>query len=398
MSFAFGSDPQAAPSDVQRGAYVAAAGNCVSCHTTESGVPYAGGLAFETAYGTIYSTNITPDPVTGIGQWSLEDFKAAMRQGVRPGGEHLYPVFPYTSFTRVNDEDISALYAYLRTLEPVSYTPPANALEFPFDQRWALGLWKALFFDEGVFQPQATETEEWNRGAYLVEGLGHCGECHTPRNFLGAADTDLALTGSTYLERVEGKLSAWSASNLTAAGSGLASWSREDVEQYLHLGFSPRAGVFGPMNKVVVNSTRHLSPEDVRAIAVYLKALPARSTESGPAPSEETVRAGSIQYDIHCGTCHLPTGEGSDETGPPVVGSPVVLDADPASLINITLYGAQLPAVAPSREWQGRGWKRMEAYANKLSDAQIAALLSYMRSAWGHDAGAVSEEQVAAQR
>jgi mono/diheme cytochrome c family protein len=382
----------------EAGAYLVRAGNCVSCHSAEGGEPYAGGLAFETPYGTLYSTNITPDPATGIGAWSLEDFTRAMREGERPDGEHLYPVFPYTSFTRVSDEDIAAIYAYLNTLAPVSYTPPENELAFPYDQRWALGLWKALFFEAGRFAEQPGKSAQWNRGAYLVEGLGHCAECHTPRNFLGARDDDLAFTGASYETRVEGRLSTWSASNLTAHSSGLAMWSEDDLSGYLKLGFSARAGVFGPMNEVVVNSTRHLTSEDVAAMSVYLKSLPANAVSTEAKADEAVLRAGSIQYDIHCGTCHLPTGEGSAETGPPVLGSPVVLDADPSSLINITLYGAQLPETAPSTQWQARGWKRMEEYASKLSDEQAAALLTYMRSAWGHEAGAVTAEQVAAQR
>lgn len=382
----------------QRGEYLAAAGNCVSCHTAEGGTPMAGGLPFETAFGTVYSTNITQDSQSGIGGWTLAQFSTAMRQGERPNGEHLYPVFPYTSFTKTSDEDIAAIYAYLKTIEAVTYTPPENEMGFPYNQRWALGLWKSLFFEEGRFTAQASKSESWNRGAYLVEGLGHCGECHTPRNFLGASDADLALSGSTYLERVEGKLSAWSAPNLTSGSSGLAMWSEQDVADYLRFGVSHRAGVFGPMNKVVVNSTSRLSAEDVNAMTEYLKSLPAQGEERVSPASEEVLRAGTLQYDIHCGTCHLPTGEGSPETGPPVLGSPVVLDRDPASLINITLYGAQLPKTAPSKKWQSRGWKRMEAYANKLSDEQVAALLSYMRASWGHQAGEVTAEQVASQR
>jgi len=382
----------------EAGAYLARAGNCVSCHSSEGGEPYAGGLAFETPYGTLYSTNITPDPGTGIGAWSLEDFTRAMREGERPDGEHLYPVFPYTSFTRISDEDIAAIYAYLKTLPPVTYTPPENELAFPYDQRWALSLWKALFFEAGRHEEQPGVSAQYNRGAYLVEGLGHCAECHTPRNFLGARDDDLAFTGASYQTRVEGRLSTWSASNLTAHSSGLAMWSEDDLSGYLKLGFSERAGVFGPMNEVVVNSTSHLTAEDVMAMSTYLKSLPANTSTEQTAVDSAVLGAGSIQYDIHCGTCHLPTGEGSAETGPPVLGSPVVLDADPSSLINITLYGAQLPAKAPSKQWQARGWKRMEEYASKLSDEQVAALLTYMRSAWGHEAGAVTPEQVAAQR
>jgi mono/diheme cytochrome c family protein len=382
----------------QRGEYLAAAGNCMSCHTNGDDSPFAGGLAFETPFGTVYSTNITPDPATGIGQWSLEDLTNAMRHGEIPDGTNLYPVFPYTSFAKVSDEDIAAIYAYLKTIAPMTSTPPENKLGFPYSQRWALGFWKWMYQDDSPFEPQPAQSEEWNRGAYLVEGLGHCSMCHTPRGWLGATDTSLAMTGGTYMTRVEGKLSAWSAPNLTAADSGLALWTVDDVTDYLKLGVSHRAGVFGPMNEVVVNSTRHLSREDVRAIAVYLKSLPANSQDSGEPAGADKLRAGSLQYDIHCGSCHLPTGEGSPEQGPPLIGSPVVLDADPASLINITLYGAQTPHVSPSDEWAARTWIRMEPYDNKLDDEQVAALLSFIRAAWGHEAGAVTPDQVAEQR
>lgn len=386
-------------SEVEKaGEYLVAAGNCVSCHTSENGSPFAGGLAFETPFGTIYSTNISSDPEFGIGDWSLEEFEAAMRHGERPDGENLYPVFPYTSYTKVSDEDVAVIYAYLKTIAPAKYTPPENDLGFPYNQRWAVGLWKSLYFDEGRFEPQPAQSEQWNRGAYLVEGLGHCGMCHSPRNFLGATDTDLAMTGGTYRAHVEGKLSAWSAPNLTSADNGLAMWLEEDIRDYLKLGLSQRAGVFGPMNKVVVNSTRHMSIEDVTAMAVYLKSLPANSQDINPPAEEEAIRAGSVQYDIHCGTCHLPTGQGSSGTGPTLIGSPVVLDTDPSSLINITLLGAQTPKTAPSDEWNMRRWKQMNAFAAKLNDKQVANLLSFIRSAWGHKAGAVSEEQVATQR
>ena len=382
----------------QRGEYLAAAGNCLSCHTNGDDNPFAGGLAFETPFGTIYSTNITSDPENGIGGWSLEDFTNAVRLGEAPDGKHYYPVFPYTSFAKVSDEDVAAIYAYLKTVAPVKSTPPANDLSFPYSQRWALGLWKWMYFDASSFEPQRSQSEEWNRGAYLVEGLGHCSMCHTPRNFVGANDASLAMTGGTYMTRVEGKLSAWSAPNLTSADVGLAMWTVDDITDYLKLGVSHRAGVFGPMNEVVVNSTRHLSKEDVGAMAVYLKSLPANSQDSGEPATADVLRAGSLQYDIHCGSCHLPTGEGSPEQGPPLIGSPVVLDVDPASLINITLYGAQTPHTPPSDEWASRTWIRMDPYDNLLDDEQVANLLSFIRATWGHEAGAVTPEQVARQR
>jgi mono/diheme cytochrome c family protein len=385
-------------SSLEKGRYLATAGNCETCHTREGGKPYAGGVPFVTPFGTIYSTNITPDPQTGIGGWTAAEFAAALREGENAEGDHLYPVFPYTAFTKLSDEDTAALFAYMQTLTPVKYTPPENDLDFPYSQRWGLGLWKALYFDEGRFVPNEVQSAEWNRGAYLVEGLGHCAMCHTPRNFMGASDEDLALTGGTYKDKVQGMLLEWSASNLTSAQSGLASWSVEDIADYLKLGFTEKASVFGPMNEVVVNSTRHLSSEDVHAVAVYLKSLPANAQDGEDPADEEILRAGSLQYDIHCGTCHLPTGLGSASTGPPLVGSPVVLAVDPASLINITLYGAQLPEEAPSEEWSKRSWKVMEPFARKMNDEEVAALLSYVRSAWGNEAGEVTPEQVATQR
>ncbi|MDH4071888.1 MAG: cytochrome c [Gammaproteobacteria bacterium] len=378
--------------------YLSRAGNCESCHTRAGGDPFAGGVAFETPFGTIYSTNITPDAETGIGGWALDDFAKAMREGVRRDGKHLYPVFPYTSYTLASDAEVAALFAYFRTLPPVTYRAPENDLGFPYSQRWALGMWKALYFDKGRFVPDQDQSSEWNRGAYLVNGLAHCGMCHTPGNFLGARDDDLALTGGTYTDTIAGKTLSWSATNLTSADSGLGLWSVEDIVSYLRLGVSSRAGVFGPMNEVIVNGTRHLKEEDLRAMAIYLKSLPANAKQNGSSPDEATMQRGSLLYDIHCGTCHLPTGLGSDDTGPPLVGSPVSLAADPASLINITLHGPQLPRTAPSAEWDARPWKRMESYAAKMDDEETAALLTYIRNAWGNSAGEVTPRQVANQR
>ena len=384
--------------EIEYGLYLSKAGNCESCHTRAGGEPFAGGVAFETPFGTLYSTNITPDAETGIGEWTEDEFSRALREGVRRDGKHLYPVFPYTSYTMASDEEVAALFAYFRTLSPARYQAPDNDLRFPYSQRWALGIWKSLYFDEGRYLPDPEQSTEWNRGAYLVNGLGHCGMCHTPGNFLGARDKDLALTGGTYTDSVDGQSLAWSATNLTSADSGLGLWSVEDIVSYLRLGVGARAGVFGPMNEVVVNGTRHLHAEDLRAMAVYLKSVPANSQESGSKPDAETMQRGSLLYDIHCGTCHLPTGLGDDHTGPPLLGSPVSLAADPASLINITLYGPRPPRTAPSAEWDARPWKRMESYAARLDDEEVAALLSYIRNAWGNSAGEVTPGQVADHR
>jgi len=378
--------------------YLSRAGNCSSCHTRPGGDPFAGGVAFQTPFGTIYSTNITPDAETGIGEWTLDDFGAALREGVGRDGKHLYPVFPYTSYTLTSDADVAALFAYFQTLRPVKYRAPENDLGFPYSQRWSLGIWKTLYFDAGRFVRSPDRSDEWNRGAYLVNGLGHCGMCHTPRNFLGAEDEDLELTGGTYTDSVGGKSLSWSASNLTSAESGLGYWSVEDIVSYLQLGLSSRASVFGPMNEVVLNGSMHLNEQDLRAMAVYLKSLDANEQQGGSKPDDDTMRRGSLLYDIHCGTCHLPTGLGSDTTGPPLLGSPVTLAADPASLVNVTLYGPHLPEPAPSAAWKTRAWQRMDPYGAILDDEEVAALLSYIRNAWGNSAGEVTPGEVASQR
>jgi mono/diheme cytochrome c family protein len=384
----------AAAGDVEQGRYLATAANCVTCHTRPGGQPFAGGLEFATPFGKLYSTNITPDPETGIGKWSEEDFARALREGVRPDGAHLYPAFPYTSFTKISDADVAALFRYLRSVAPVSEPARQNELRFPYNQRWALGLWKALYFDEGRYTALSGQSAQWNRGAYLVEGLAHCSACHSPRNFLGAEQSDMAFTGGEYLDKVPGgEVRAWSAPNLTQAANGLKSWEAAQIAAYLKTGKNDHVVTFGPMNEVIMNSTRHLSDEDVNAMAVYLKGLPANEGELGAAASEDVLAAGSTLYDIHCGTCHLPTGMGGEDTGPRLAGGPLVQASNPAALINIILYGPQRPEPPVPVKW-----KPMEAYADKLSDEEIAALASYMRSAWGNKGGAVAAEQVAQQR
>ncbi len=383
----------------ERGRYLAVAGNCVSCHTRADGQSFAGGRAFVTPFGTMYSTNITPDTDTGIGRWSEQDFARALREGVRPNGEHLSPAFPYPAYTKLSDEDVAALFAYLQTLAPVGYAAPENDLHFPFSQRWALGLWKAIYFREGRFAPDQAQSAQWNRGAYLVEGLGHCGACHSPRNFLGAQSADMAMTGGEYLEKVPGGAPRtgreWSAPNLTSAPNGLKSWPVEELGAYLKTGRNTFAETFGPMNEVIMNSTRHLSDDDVRAMAAYLKSLPANEDRIGSAANAEVLQTGATLYDIHCGTCHLPTGLGgeNEDSGARLAGSPIVQASNPASLINVILHGPQLPDPAlPKR------WKPMDGFGDELTDEEVAALASYLRSAWGNVGGAVTANQVARQR
>lgn len=381
---------------VQRGHYVAVAGNCASCHTREGGESMAGGVAFETPFGTIYSTNITPDTKTGIGTWTREQFLRTLREGVTPNGEHLYPAFPYTAFTKITAEDADALFAYLRTIPPVSAQEPQDELRFPYNQRWLLSFWNMMFFDEGVYKPDGTKSTEWNRGAYLVEALGHCSACHSPRGSLGAEQKDLRMTGGAYVGEVPGGAPhAWSTPNLTSAKSGLASWTVEDLAAYLKTGRNSFTETFGPMNEVIMNSTRYLSDADTRAIAVYIKSLPANEAKSGAPASADTLAAGSTLYDVNCGTCHLPTGLGSqsEKSGARLVGSPVVQASNPAALINVILYGPEPPnPPLPMR------WKQMQGLGDTLTDEDVAALASYVRHAWANVGGAVTANQVAKQR
>jgi len=379
---------------IARGEYLATAGNCGSCHTVPGGAFMAGGLAFETPFGTIYSTNITPDGATGIGRWSVEDFLRSMRYGVRPGGEHLYPAFPYTNFTRAADEDLLALYAYLLSLEAAEQAPTPNALPFPFNIRALMAAWKRLFFDAGPYEDDPDQSAEWNRGAYLVEALAHCGACHTPRNSLGAERRDQWMGGGSYTDRVPGgHYRRWSTPNLTPSTRGLGLWTREELVSYLRTGRNAFLDTFGPMNEVIINSTSRLAPEDVQSIALYLESLPALDEAPGGAVPENVMGRGRTIYNLHCGTCHLPTGLGDPEMAPRLdSGSLVVQQDDPASMINAILYGPELAELAP--RWRNP----MEEFQYLLDDEEVAAVASFIRNSWGNRAGQVAAEQVAAQR
>ena len=380
----------------EQGHYLAIAGNCVSCHTHPGGRPFAGGLEFDTPFGTLYSTNITPDPGTGIGKWSEQDFVSALRSGVRPDGQHLYPAFPYTAFTKVSDADAHALFVYLRTLPPVQAVAPENKLRFPYSQRWLLGMWKMLYFTQGRFVPDKGKTAQWNRGAYLVQALTHCDACHAARNFVGAEGSDPVMSGGEYTAAVSAdEQRMWATPNLTSAHTGLQSWSAQDLTDYLKIGRNSFAETFGPMNEVIMNSTRNLSNSDVQAIAAYLKSLPASPAESIAKPSAALMQSGENLYTVNCGTCHLPTGLGNQDenSGARLVGIPAVQASNPASLINVIIYGPQLPdPPLPKR------WKPMEGFGDKLADDEIAALATFLRNSWGNTGTAVTADQVAKQR
>jgi mono/diheme cytochrome c family protein len=382
----------APPQDiVARGKYLAAAGDCVSCHTRRDGEPFAGGVGFETPVGTIYSSNITPDGETGIGQWTAADLRKAMHEGIGRGGKRLYPAFPYTSFTKVSDQDVDALYAYLRSLKAVRYSPPANG--FLFSQRWAMAIWNALFFEPGRYVPDPGKPADWNTGAYLVQGLGHCGACHTPRNMLLAEDAGRAFAGGSVTDEVApGKSRRWSAVNLTPAHDGLAAWSVDDLARYLKTGYSLRAGAFGPMVDVVANGTTQLTAEDVRAMAIYLKALPPLAGAE-PSAAAGQPDLGASLYKQRCEKCHMSSGRGGFLTAPPLAGSAIVQAEDPSSLINIVLYGQGSP-----HNLAANAWETMKGYGDVLSDEQVAAIGNYVGTSWKNRAPAVTSSQVAAQR
>ena len=357
----------------------------------------AGGLPFETPFGTIYSTNISPDSETGIGDWTAEEFLVSMRLGVRPDGTHLYPAFPYPSFTRISDEDIVALYAYFQGIPAIAQVSPENELAFPFNIRALMGIWKALFFEPAVYVEDPAQSEEWNRGAYLVEGLTHCGACHTPRNRLGAEVAGEALRGGAYLGRVgEGAYQTWSAPDITSSNIGLSLWSHDELTDYLQSGRNDFLDVTGPMIEVVVHSTRHLDKSDIDAMATYLQSMPGEDRADAAEPDPSVMGRGRTVYNLHCGTCHLPTGLGDTEMGPKLNrGSLVVQSGNPASMINAILYGPKVPDF----EDLPKRWRvPMGEFRYELDDDEVAAVATYIRNSWDNRAGLVTPDQVARQR
>ncbi|HTJ63136.1 MAG TPA: cytochrome c [Alphaproteobacteria bacterium] len=407
-----------APEDplVAKGKYLATIGDCISCHTRPGGEEFAGGLPLKTPFGTVYTPNLTQDKDTGIGGWTEEQLVRAMREGVDDDGDHLYPVFPFTAYTKVTDEDAKAIYAYLKTIKPVSYTPPKNQMSFPYSQRWLLTFWNKMFFKPGAYQPDPKQSAEWNRGAYLVQGLGHCGACHTPRGALGNEKEEMALTGAVYNDEIldsvheqeivkqDNMVREWSTANLTQSKGGIATWSAEEIAQYLKTGHTDYAGATGPMATVVANSTKYLTDEDAKAMGVYLKSLPAIDRPIDKAPTADQMQKGEIAFTVRCGDCHLPTGLGSPKTpeadptkvSPPLVGNPIILAHDPQSLINIILYGAH------EKVLDDKAWPKMPGFELDfglgMDDEQVAALATYVRNSWGNKANAVDAKDVAKQR
>lgn len=390
----------AAPSDslIARGAYLARAGNCMPCHTTQGGPPYAGGRTIDTPFGAVFSSNLTPDEKTGIGSWSSTHFWRALHNGRSKNGRLLYPAFPYPSYTLVTREDSDALFAYLSRLPAVAQPNRPHALRFPYQSQTALALWRALYFSPGVYRPDASRSAEWNRGAYLVKGLGHCSACHTARNALGASSRALDLAGGLI------PMQNWYAPSLASPHeAGVGQWEREQIVSLLKNGVSPRASATGPMAQVVLQSTQYLNREDLDAMAQFLKELPKGREESGtvtppavpvrPASSPSLARSTKL-YEQHCAQCHGKEGQGVGGQGAPtaypaLAGNRAVTMAHTVNLVQMVLNGGFPPATQGNPRPFG-----MPPFALVLDDNDIAALLTHIRGSWGNQASAVTPLEV----
>ncbi|XUW88829.1 cytochrome c [Burkholderia sp. M6-3] len=372
---------------VKRGEYLARAGDCVACHTAPRGRLFAGGLAMETPFGTLYSPNITPDAQYGIGTWSEDAFFRMMRTGITPDGKLLYPAMPIAQYTKVTREDSNAIFAYLKSIEPVREANRKHTLRFPYNQRKLLYGWRTLYFREGEFKPDPTRSVEWNRGAYLVEGLGHCTMCHTKINMLG---------GSSQSEQFAGGLipvQNWYAPSLTSdKDGGLGDWSIKDIVDLLQAGISDRGAVYGPMAEVTYHSLQYMTDEDVKAMAVYLKTLPDNpGRKSGPtAPTATNVFAlGEKIYADKCALCHGAKGEGQLQHYPPLAGNQSIEMNSAVNPIRIVLNGGFPPGTKRNPEPYG-----MPPFAQELNDTDAAAVITYIRTAWGNHGMPVTARDV----
>jgi mono/diheme cytochrome c family protein len=394
-----GSDVRSVPvvnlsEQIARGAYLARAGNCVACHTVRGGSPNAGGRAIATPFGDIFSPNITPDVQTGIGSWSADDFWRAMHNGKSKDGSFLYPAFPYPNYTKVTRADSDAIFAYIKTV-PAVYRPNLeHRLRFPYNQRFLLAGWRALYFRPGTYQPDTGQTVEWNRGAYLVQGLGHCGACHTSRNALGATEQRTELAGGVI------PMLNWYAPSLTSsAETGIGEWDQQHIADLLKTGVSARGATFGPMSEVVRESLQFLSDSDIGAMAGYLKSLPQTETPPSQAmkfsvqETEAVLKQGEELYRNLCVECHWANGEGVPPAYPPLAGNRSLTAQSAINPIRIVLNGGYPPSTGGNPRPYG-----MPPFGPTLSDAEVAAVVSYIRDAWGNQGTLVSPVEVSRYR
>jgi alcohol dehydrogenase (quinone), cytochrome c subunit len=387
---------------IQRGEYIARAGDCIACHSTAGRQPFSGGLAINSGLGTIYSTNITPSVRNGIGHYTEQQFADAVRKGVRADGSALYPAMPYPEYVKISDADIHALYTYvMKGVAPSDTAAPVTRLSFPFNLRWGMTLWNWAFTPNKPSTAPDGATEQIRRGAYLVESLGHCGSCHTPR---GVAMNEKAFDGTDANFLAGGDLNGWSVPALR----GMPAWSQQDVVDYLETGRNSKAAVAGEMTSVVYNSTSHMTNSDVNAIAAYLKSLPPLPTQqaaagglnaatTAAAPDATTAKLtaarqlteGERLYLDNCAACHFVNGKGAPRVFPHLDGATVVNANEPTGLLHVILAGAQTPSTA-----KAPSMLPMPGFANRLSDDEVAQLASFVRSGWSNRASAVTTREV----
>ncbi|AWL03755.1 c-type cytochrome [Massilia oculi] len=371
--------------NIERGAYLARAGDCIACHTARGGVAYAGGRALETPFGRFYGPNLTPDKETGIGDWSADDFWNALHNGIARDGRLLYPAFPYTNYTKVTRDDSDALFAYFRSLAPQRQPNRSHELGFPYDSQLLLAGWRLLYFRPGVHEEQPARGVEWNRGAYLVEGLGHCSACHSTRNGFGANK-----------EGLDGGLIptlGWYAPSLTSSGeAGMKDWDKDHIVALLGTGISPRGSATGPMAEVVARSLQHLTPDDLGAMASYLQSLPATPAQRPdrvPPADERVLADGRRIYEAKCAQCHGDDGRGKLPAYPPLAGNRAVTLSPAVNAIRMTVNGGFPPGTKGNPRPYG-----MPPFGHELDDAQVAAVLSWIRTSWGNAAPPVTAVEV----
>jgi mono/diheme cytochrome c family protein len=373
---------------IERGRYLAVAGDCAGCHTKPGSQDLAGGFPVATPFGTVVAPNITPDNETGIGLWSTEDFVRAMTRGIRRDGEHLFPAMPYVYYTKVTRDDVLAIRAYLATVPAVKNSVRADQLPFPLSVRADMAAWNKLYFKPGALQRDPAKGDEWNRGAYLVEGLMHCGVCHTPKNIAGADKSDERLQGYA--------LQGWFAPDLTAdPRRGIGAWSTDDIVAYLKTGHNRFAAATGPMADVVQKSSSSMIDADLRAVATYLKEQPTPKEQSVQpvAASDPAMKAGAAIYADECSACHTLSGKGIPNLFPSLAGSPATQSTDPTSQIRVVLAGTQSVATARAPTAPS-----MPSFGWVLDDREAAAVLTYIRNSWGNAAPAVTTDEVAKRR
>jgi mono/diheme cytochrome c family protein len=379
---------ESTPERVAHGEYLARLGNCITCHTTRGGEPYSGGRAFVSQYGTLYSTNITPDEATGIGTWSIDEFRHAMHHGVSRNGP-LYPAFPFANFSRLADEDIDALFAFLGQVTPVIAPARGNDLEFPASRRSAIVAWRMLHYRPRPLQPDTAQSDVWNRGRYLVDGVGHCDQCHSGRGSQASLPPELYMAGG----RIPGQ--DWYAPPLDRVA--LERWSIASLAGFLRSGTSEHGAAYGSMAEVIHLSLQYLTPDDAMAMATFLKTIPARARPVDidarharvNAAGQSGTASGLALYRDHCERCHEADGGGKGHDYPPLAGNPLVTSDDAINPIRLVLHGG----VAPTTALNPRPYS-MPSFADRLDDEEVAAVINHVRNSWNNQGSAVSRDDV----